>query len=69
MAVPCNGSETFCSDMGCVHSAHTPFVKTSHTASTDVICVGEYFSQRQGNPGGVPVSTIYFKQPIQSVTQ
>lgn len=30
-----SGSETLCSDMGCVHSAYIPFAKASHMANTD----------------------------------
>ena len=48
-----------CSDTGCIHSAQISFFKTSHMAISLICESEEYFSQRKGHQGGVPISTIF----------
>lgn len=51
MVAPRQSPETFCSEMGCVHSAHIPFAKASHRANTDIAWVGRLFLSEGQAPG------------------
>lgn len=51
MVAPHQSPETFCSEMGCVQSAHIPFAKASHRASTDIAWVGRLFLPEGQAPG------------------
>lgn len=51
MVAPRHSPETFCSEMGCVHSAHIPSAKASHRADTDIAWVGRLFLPEGQAPG------------------